>query len=139
NNDYRTLEDAADALTELLRETIRQHMTADVPVGFLLSGGMDSSAVLSFAAQETKTKTSTFTVGFDEKSVVDERPYARAVSRQFGSQHYETTLSADEFWNFLPQLVWQLEEPVCEAPAVSLHFISKLARKYVKVLLSGEG
>ncbi len=112
---------------------------ADVPVGVLLSGGVDSSAILSLAARGSGKKISTFTVGFDGADVVDERPYAREASRMFGSEHHETTITADDFWNFLPQYVWHMEEPVCEPPAVALYYVSKLARDHVKVLLSGEG
>jgi asparagine synthase (glutamine-hydrolysing) len=137
--DNVSLEAAADQLSELLRETIRQHMISDVPVGFLLSGGMDSSAVLSYAARETDKEISTFTIGFDGKDIVDERPYARLMAAKFRSRHYETTISAKQFWDYLPKLMWHLDEPVCEPPAVALHYISELARKHVKVLLSGEG
>ena len=134
-----TLEGAAQQLADLMRETVRQHMNADAPVGVLLSGGMDSSALLSLATQECDKEISTFTIGFDEQGVVDERPFARLVAQRFGSRHFEATMSREQFWDHLPQLLWQLEEPVCEAPAVALHFISKEARRHVKVLLSGEG
>jgi asparagine synthase (glutamine-hydrolysing) len=133
------LKDAAAELTKILREAVRQHMIADVPVGVLLSGGMDSSALLSLAASETDKALTTFTVGFDGQGIVDERPYARTMARQFGTQHIEATISAEQFWDFLPDLAWRLEEPVCEAPAVALHYITKQAREHVKVLLSGEG
>jgi asparagine synthase (glutamine-hydrolysing) len=131
--------EAVEELRELLGSTIRDHMIADVPVGVLLSGGVDSSAVLSFAVQRTDKKIKTFTVGFDGGQVVDERPYARLTAKQFGTDHYEISLSPDDFWNFLPGYVWHMEEPVCEPPAVALYYVSKLARDHVKVLLSGEG
>lgn len=135
----RSLDDAATELSTLLRRTVREHMIADVPVGVLLSGGMDSSAVLTYAAQETSKPISTFTIGFAGAGVVDERPYARLMARSVRSHHHEATLSANDFWNYLPSLFWHLDEPVCEPPAVALHFVSKLARQHVKVLLSGEG
>jgi asparagine synthase (glutamine-hydrolysing) len=137
--DAITLEGAARELTDLMRETVRQHMNSDAPVGVLLSGGMDSSAILSLATQECDKAISTFTIGFDEPGVVDERPFARLVAQRFGSRYFEATMSSEQFWDHLPELLWQLEEPVCEAPAVALHFISKVARHHVKVLLSGEG
>ncbi len=136
---FPDLQAAADELSSLLRETIRLHMIADVPVGFLLSGGMDSSAVLSYAAAVTSKPISTFTVGFDGEGIVDERPYARLMAEKHGSRHFEASFSADDFWNYLPRLFWHLDEPVCEPPAVALHFISEVARQHVKVLLSGEG
>jgi len=135
----KSFEEAVEELQTLLGSTVRDHMIADVPVGILLSGGTDSSAVLSFAVQGTKKKIKTFTVGFEGGQVVDERPYARQAARQFGTEHYEISISAEDFWKFLPSYVWHMEEPVCEPPAVALYYISKLAREHVKVLLSGEG
>ncbi len=132
-------QDASDALYALIRRTVRDHMISDVPVGFLLSGGVDSTVVLSCAAQETGQRISTFTVGFEQESFADERPYARLAARQFGTDHHEITITPDDFWAFLPTLAWHMEEPVYDPPAVSLHYVSKLARGYVKVLLSGEG
>ncbi len=133
------LADASEQLSALLKQTIRSHMISDVPVGFLLSGGMDSSAVLAYAASETDKEISTFTVGFANGNVPDERPYARLMAERFRTRHFETSFSADDFWNHLPSLLWHLEEPVCEPPAVALHYVSRLARSHVKVLLSGEG
>ena len=115
------------------------HMIADVPVGVLLSGGVDSSAMLSFAVRETGKQVNTFTVGFDGAGVVDERPYARMAAEKFGASHHEISISSENFWDFLPAYVWHMEEPVCEPPAVALYYVSKLAREHVKVLLSGEG
>ena len=135
----QSLEDAAVELHSLLSSTVSQHMIADVPVGVLLSGGMDSSAVLSFAVRNTKKTVKTFTVGFDHGQVVDERPYARIVAERFGTEHHDLSISAADFWKFLPSYVWHMEEPVCEPPAVALYYVSKLARQHVKVLLSGEG
>jgi asparagine synthase (glutamine-hydrolysing) len=134
-----SFEAATAELSELLREAVRQHMIADVPVGFLLSGGMDSSAVLAYATQETDREVSTFTIGFEGQGVVDERPYARLMAEKYGTRHFETTISAKQFWDYLPQLMWHLDDPICEPPAVALHSISELARNHVKVLLSGEG
>jgi asparagine synthase (glutamine-hydrolysing) len=135
----RSFEETVEELDGLLAATVRNHMIADVPVGILLSGGVDSSAVLSFAVQGTEKKIKTFTVGFDGDQVVDERPFARLAARRFGTEHYEISITAEDFWNFLPSYVWHMEEPVCEPPAVALYYVSKLARQHVKVLLSGEG
>ena len=65
--------------------------------------------------------------------------YARLAAEKFGTQHYDMTISADDFAAFLPKYVWHMEEPVCEPPAIALYYVSKLARNYVTVLLSGEG
>jgi asparagine synthase (glutamine-hydrolysing) len=129
----------AHALVELLDESVRDHMIADVPVGVLLSGGVDSTAMLSFAVGHTDKAVKTFTIGFDEPGVTDERPYARIAAERFGSEHYEMTVSAQDFRNFLPRYVRHMEEPICEPPAVALYYVTELARRHVKVLLSGEG
>jgi len=133
------LEDAGKRLSALLAETVELHMIADVPVGVLLSGGVDSTAVLSYAAERTDKEISSYTVGFSEATVADERPYANLAAAAFGSRHHDTTISAADFAAFLPRYVWHMEEPVCEPPAVALYYVSKLARQDVKVLLSGEG
>ena len=134
-----SLKDAENELSNLLAETVELHMIADVPVGVLLSGGVDSTAVLSCAAERTDKEISTFTVGFSDPNVADERPYARLAAETCGSRHHEMTITASDFAEFLPRYVWHMEEPVCEPPAIALYYVSKLARNYVKVLLSGEG
>jgi asparagine synthase (glutamine-hydrolysing) len=133
-----SLDDAVSQLQDLLAETVRDHMVSDVPVGVLLSGGVDSSAVLSFAAEHSPQPLKTFTVGFDE-GCIDERPYARLAAREYGAENHEITLSPKQFWECLPAYVWHMEEPVCEPPGVALYCVSKLAREHVTVLLSGEG
>lgn len=136
---WSSIEEAAEALDAILRATVKSHMISDVPVGFLASGGVDSTALLSYAVEETGTPIQTFTVGFSGAEVVDERPYARLASDRFGTVHREVTISANDFATFLPAYVWHMEEPVCEPPAIALYYVSKLARSHVKVLLSGEG
>lgn len=130
---------AVEELHALLESTVRDHMIADVPVGVLLSGGVDSSAVLSLAVNSTGKSVQTFTVGFTGDGVVDERPYARLAASRFGSEHHEATITPEDFWGAIPGYVWHMEEPVCEPPAIALHHISTLASRHVKVLLSGEG
>jgi asparagine synthase (glutamine-hydrolysing) len=137
--EFNSLEQSAEALSEILKQTVTDHMISDVPVGFLASGGVDSTAILSYAVEETDKTIQTFTVGFSDSDFADERPYARLAAKRFGSTHHEITISSDEFRNFLPDYTWYMEEPVCEPPAVALYYISKLARNHVKVLISGEG
>jgi asparagine synthase (glutamine-hydrolysing) len=135
----RSLKQAKDQLLSLLAETVELHMIADVPVGVLLSGGVDSTAVLSFAVERTDKEVSSYTVGFSDPGVPDERPFARIAAEAFGSRHYQMTISAGDFADFMPRYVWHMEEPVCEPPAIAMYYVSKLAANYVKVLLSGEG
>jgi asparagine synthase (glutamine-hydrolysing) len=126
-------------LVDLLAKSVELHMISDVPVGFLLSGGVDSTAMLSLASERTRQPLSSYTVGFDGQGVMDERPFARLAAKTFGADHHEITISAREFVDFMPKYVWHMEEPVCEPPAIALFYVSKLASQYVKVLISGEG
>lgn len=137
---WTSFDDAVEALQELLRSTVKNHMISDVPVGVLLSGGVDSTGVLRYAAEQTNDRIGTFTVGFAGAEFADERPYARIAAQQYGTVHQEITISADQFFDVLPKYVWHMEEPVCEPPAIALYLVSRLAHESsVKVLLSGEG
>jgi asparagine synthase (glutamine-hydrolysing) len=132
--------DAVDELRGLLRRTVKDHMLSDVPVGVLVSGGVDSTGVLRYAVEQTGKPIQTFTIGFEGREFADERPYARLASQKYGTNHHEITMTADDFRDFLPKYVWHMEEPVCEPPAIALYWVSRLARESsVKVLLSGEG
>jgi asparagine synthase (glutamine-hydrolysing) len=139
NESLKDYDEAAEALRELVADTTRDHMISDVPVGVLLSGGVDSTAVLSCAARQTDKKMQTFTIGFEGEAFDDERPFARLAAQRYDADHHEMTISPGEFSDFLPAYVRHMEEPVCEAPAIALYYVSKLARRHVTVLLSGEG
>lgn len=132
--------DAVEELKVLLRQTIKDHMISDVPIGVLLSGGVDSTGVLRYAVKQIDTPVHTFTIGFSGEQFPDERPYARLASKIYGTIHHEITITADDFWDFLPKYAWHMEEPVFEPPAVALYYVSRLAKESgIKVLLSGEG
>lgn len=135
----RSLKEAEAELMDILEESVRLHMISDVPVGFLLSGGVDSTAMLGLAVGKSPFPVSSYTLGFSEPGITDERPYARLAAKAYGVEHHELTISSAEFRDFLPQYVWHMEEPVCEPPAVALYYVSKLASSFVKVLISGEG
>jgi asparagine synthase (glutamine-hydrolysing) len=131
---------AVETLRELLLTSVKDHMISDVPVGVLLSGGVDSTGILSYAVQQTDKPIHTFTMGFSGAGFQDERPYAKLASQKFSTVHHELSMTADDFQDFLPKYVWHMEEPVCEPPAIALYYVSQLARQSsVKVLLSGEG
>jgi asparagine synthase (glutamine-hydrolysing) len=136
----QSLAQSAEQLHRLLDHTVRDHLISDVPVGVLLSGGVDSTGVLHFASRHAAQQLHTFTMGFAGTAVQDERPYARLASRSYATVHHDTSMSAEEFRNLLPLYVWHMEEPVCEPPAIALFLVANLARSAgVKVLLSGEG
>lgn len=130
---------AKEQLLALLDQSVQLHMISDVPVGFLLSGGVDSTAMLSLASRKTNRPISSYTIGFSEPGLADERPYARLAAKRHGSEHHEMTIGAKDFVDFLPRYIWHMEDPVCEPPAVALYYVSRLAKDFVKVLISGEG
>ena len=137
---WPNIEAAVEELQALLSQTVKDHMISDVPVGVLLSGGVDSTGVLRHAVSHSSKPINTFTVGFSGASFADERPFAKLAAEKFGTIHHDLTLTAKDFRDFLPSYVSHMEEPVCEPPAISLYYVSKLARENsVKVLLSGEG
>jgi asparagine synthase (glutamine-hydrolysing) len=135
----RTVKDADEELLSLIEDAVRIHMIADVPVGFLLSGGVDSTAMLGMAVGKTTFPLSSYTLGFAADGLPDERPYARLAAEQYGSEHHDLTISSKEFADFLPDFAWHMEEPCCEPQAVALYYVTRLAKQFVKVLISGEG
>jgi asparagine synthase (glutamine-hydrolysing) len=126
-------------LRELLADAVRIHLRSDVPLGFFLSGGLDSSAVVALVRHEVPGDLKTFSVAFDMGSAYDERPYARMVSKTFQTEHHEVVLMPDEFQSLIPKFVWQMDEPVTEASAILLYRVAQLAAEHVTVVLSGEG
>ncbi|EFO33981.1 asparagine synthase (glutamine-hydrolysing) 1 [Roseibium sp. TrichSKD4] len=113
-------------------------MVADVPVGVMLSGGLDSSCVAA-AAREAGFKLKTYSVAFRDAPEIDERPYARAVAKHLDCEHHEVEIGPEEFISFLPELVSFTDEPLADLASVPLYYVCKLARRDVKVVLSGEG
>jgi asparagine synthase (glutamine-hydrolysing) len=137
---WKSFDEAVEALQQMLCRTVKDHMISDVPVGVLLSGGVDSTGVLRYAVEQTNKPIQTFTMGFSGAEFADERPYARLAAQRYGTVHQEISMTAEDFRNFLPKYIWHMEEPVFEPPAVALYFVSHLAHESsVKVLLSGEG
>jgi len=120
-----------------LRDSVRAHLVADVPVGVLLSGGIDSSALTALAAQESEGPVSTFSIGFEERSF-DELERARAVARRYGTDHHELVLRPHAA-ELLPEIVAAFDEPLGDSSALPTYLVSRLAAEHVKVVLSGEG
>jgi asparagine synthase (glutamine-hydrolysing) len=127
----------AGELRETLRDSIRAHLVADVPVGVLLSGGIDSAGIAALAAGEQAEPVKTFSVGFEEASF-DELERARLVARRYGTDHHEIVLRPDAV-ELLPKLVEAFDEPFGDSSALPTYLVSELAAGEVKVALSGEG
>ncbi|MBX5473632.1 MAG: asparagine synthase (glutamine-hydrolyzing) [Thermoleophilia bacterium] len=132
--------DEAELVEELrarLRDSVRAHLLSDVPVGVLLSGGVDSATLAALAAQETPEPVHTFTIGFEERSF-DERADARRVAERYGTNHHEL-LVRPEPELLLRALAEAFDEPFADSSALPTYLVSQLAAGHVKVALSGEG
>ncbi|MBM4200896.1 MAG: asparagine synthase (glutamine-hydrolyzing), partial [Gammaproteobacteria bacterium] len=114
-------------------------LAADVPVGVLLSGGLDSSAVLAAAAELGHRELHTFCVGFADGGDYDESAFARAAASQAGARHHEVMITRQQFLDFLPRFAGLSDEPLADLASVPLYYVSELARSEVKAVLSGEG
>ena len=130
NNSYEYYE---KLVKETLESSIKYHQISDVEVGSYLSGGVDSSYVVSLAKPNK-----TFTVGFEGKGF-SEIEYAKSLSDHFHVKHYSKVITGDEFFDILPTIQYHCDEPSANVSTVPLYFLSKLARSQVKVVLSGEG
>jgi asparagine synthase (glutamine-hydrolysing) len=133
-------ESAAELAAELrdrLAESVRAHLLADVPVGVLLSGGVDSSGLAALAAQQSSERVATFSIGFQEKTF-NELELAREVARRYSTDHHELTVSP-RVQELLPELVAAFDEPFADSSALPTYLVSQLASEHVKVVLSGEG
>jgi asparagine synthase (glutamine-hydrolysing) len=127
----------AEELRARLRDSVRAHLVADVPVGVFLSGGVDSATLCALAAQESSDRVKTFSIGFAEQSF-NELDNARLVAKQFGTDHHELVVEPDAT-QLLPAFARMFDEPFADSAALPTYLVSKLASEHVKVVLSGEG
>jgi asparagine synthase (glutamine-hydrolysing) len=127
----------AAELRDVMRDSVRAHLVADVPVGVLLSGGVDSAGLAALAAGEAAEPLRTFSIGFEESSF-NELDRARLVARRYRTDHHELILRPDAV-ELLPKLVEAFDEPFGDSSAVPTFLVSQLASEHVKVALSGEG
>lgn len=126
------------SVRKLLKKSVQKRMIADVPIGALLSGGLDSSLVVALMAQQ-EVGVNTFTISF-ENDPHEERAWARKVAKKFGTNHHELILTEHEAFSFFEKMVYHQDEPLGDAVCFPLYFVSKLARDAgMKVLLIGEG
>ena len=133
----KSLEYWEDAITKEFSESVAMHQIADVEVGCFLSSGVDSSYVVKEISKGTK-KVKTFSVGYEEEKY-SELPYAQDFSSVIGVQNIANKVSADEFFDAVPEIQYFMDEPLPNPSEIPLYFLAKNARKYVKVVLSGEG
>ena len=135
--DDKSLEYWEDAITKEFTESVSMHQIADVEVGCFLSSGVDSSYVVKEISKGTK-KVKTFSVGYEEEKY-SELPYAQDFSNVIGVPNIANKVSADEFFDAVPEIQYYMDEPLPNPSEIPLYFLAKNTRRYVKVVLSGEG
>lgn len=133
----KPLEYWEEAITEAFAESVAMHQISDVEVGCFLSSGVDSSYVVKEVSKGTE-KVKTFSVGFEEEKY-SELPYAQDFSKVVGVPNISNKVSADDFFDAMPEIQYFMDEPLPNPSEIPLYFLAKNARKYVKVVLSGEG
>lgn len=128
---------ATSALLDTLKEAIRLRMIADVPLGALLSGGVDSSLVVALMSQMSERPVKTFSIGFDEQAF-NELPFARLVAQRYGTEHHEMVVRPNAL-EILPLLVRHYGEPFADSSAVPSYYVAQMTREHVTVALNGDG
>lgn len=138
NGHKPTIDEAAADLRGLLSDAVRMRLVSDVPLGILLSGGVDSSTVAAFAVRHATDKVKTFSIGFEEDSF-DESKYARQVSEHLGTEHYEAKLSVETAADLISDIGDWLDEPLSDGSLIPTYMLARFVRKHVTVALGGDG
>jgi len=131
-------EQAVGRARDLMDQAVQRQLVADVPVGVLLSGGMDSSTLVALMHRHTSDPIHTYSVGFEDPSF-NELPYARQVAETFGTKHHEVVITPQMVRDLLPNYLGYIDEPYADGSAIPTYFVCELARREVVVVLSGEG
>jgi asparagine synthase (glutamine-hydrolysing) len=132
-----SFQEATDELTAILADAVQSHMVSDVPIGALLSGGVDSSLVVGLMARAASRPIKTFSIGFDEPAF-DELDAARRLARHFTTDHHELVVRPDAL-SVVDSLVEHFDEPFGDSSAIPTWYVSQMARRHVTVVLSGDG
>lgn len=139
-NEQRLTEgEAAEAVRALLRSAVRKRLISDVPLGALLSGGLDSSVVVYLMSEVAEKPVLTFTAGFLDDPSYDERPYARVVAEAFGTTHTEFVANGQDAPALLEKLLWYHDQPYGDSSAIPTYLVCGLTRRAVTVALVGDG
>lgn len=138
NGHKPSIDRAANELRDLLSDAVRMRLVSDVPLGILLSGGIDSSTVAAFAVRHAGEKVKTFSIGFEEDSF-DESKYARQVSEHLGTEHYEAKLSVETAADLISEIGNWLDEPLSDGSLIPTYMLASFVRKHVTVALGGDG
>lgn len=138
-DDSMTEPDWIALLQERLEAAVRRQMMSDVPLGALLSGGVDSGVVVAIMSQFSNRPIQTFTVGFEDGADINELEEARSTAALFGTQHEEIRLTRIDYQQMLQKAVWHLDEPIATTSALAMYSVCQLARDHVTVVLTGQG
>lgn len=136
--DKTPIEEAAKTLRNKLSESVEMRLISDVPLGILLSGGLDSSTIAAFAQKHSQKKIKTFSIGFEEASF-DESAYAREVAEHLGTEHFEDRLSVETAKDLISEIGEWLDEPLADGSLLPTFLLSRFVRKHVTVALGGDG
>ncbi len=131
-------DEAVEETRRRLREAVRLRLVSDVPLGVLLSGGIDSSSVAELACEAAEGRVKTFSIAFDEKSF-DESSYARLVANRLGTEHYERRFTEREMLDIVPEIPRLLDEPLGDGSLIPTFLLSRFTRERVTVALGGDG
>lgn len=132
-----SLEEAEIILLDKLKHSVRLRMNSDVPLGALLSGGMDSSVVVALMSEFSQKQVKTFSIGFEEESF-SELKYARMIAERYNTDHHEFIVKPDAV-EILPKLVWHYDQPYADSSALPSYYLARETRKHVTVALNGDG
>lgn len=138
DNSVPAYDEACNRVIELLTEAIDRRFMSDVPVGVLLSGGIDSSAIVACSQRAGRRALKTFSIGFDADSY-DETPYAAEVAQQYGTEHYHRVFSSDEFINRVESVSRIMDEPFADPSIFPTSMLCELAAEHVKTVIGGDG
>lgn len=123
---------------EVIRQAVQERLISDVPIGIYLSGGIDSSAVLGFLRESSEVPLASFTIGFESEGCYNELPYAAEIARLYDTDHHEFIVKPRVLRD-LSKILWHLEQPTAPEHYIAEYYLAELARKHVKVVLTGSG
>ncbi|GAK55316.1 asparagine synthase (glutamine-hydrolyzing) [Candidatus Vecturithrix granuli] len=135
---YKREEEHAEEILARLKESVRKRLLSDVPVGVLLSGGLDSSTISLLASQAAPGQIQSFSIGFEEPSF-DETRYAQKVARLLGTQHHHQVFNSQKMLEVVPSVIKILDEPMADASIIPTYLLSQMTAQHVKVALGGDG
>jgi asparagine synthase (glutamine-hydrolysing) len=134
-----SLADSADAIRELLLDAVKIRLMSEVPLGAMLSGGVDSSVIVSSMSKSSQQTVSTFTITYEEEGPHNEGVFAKIAAETFGAEHHEILVRLEDFIENLQRMVYFMDEPLADPAAIPIYDLCRFSKQFVTVLLSGVG